>query len=43
MGIIKIVVKLLYWLNNYINPLNNDGRPVIMVPLSNCVEFTVVS
>ncbi|KAJ6183875.1 hypothetical protein N7519_005176 [Penicillium mononematosum] len=39
----KTVVKLPCWLNDHVvEPADNDGRPVIMVPSSNFVEFTVV-
>ncbi|KAL4736659.1 hypothetical protein BDV11DRAFT_172724 [Aspergillus similis] len=39
----KTVVKLPCWLNDHVvDPDDNDGRPVIMVPSSNAVEFTVV-
>ncbi|KAJ9293495.1 hypothetical protein DTO271G3_7760 [Paecilomyces variotii] len=39
----KTVVKLPCWLNDHVvDPPDNDGRPVIMVPSSNFVEFTVV-
>lgn len=38
------VVKLPCWLNDHvIYPADNDGRPGIMVPFSNVVEFSVVS
>ncbi|KAL5337272.1 hypothetical protein BJX70DRAFT_389328 [Aspergillus crustosus] len=37
------VVKLPCWLNDHVvEPESNDGRPGIMVPASNFVEFTVV-
>ncbi|KAJ6132287.1 hypothetical protein N7471_007502 [Penicillium samsonianum] len=37
------VVKLRCWLNAYVvDPVDNDGRPVIMIASSNAVEFTVV-
>jgi hypothetical protein len=37
------VVKLPCWLHDYVvDPADNDGRPVIMIPSSNFVEFTVV-
>lgn len=39
----KTVVKLPCWLHGrVVDPADNDGRPVIMVPASNFVEFTVV-
>ncbi|KAJ5922028.1 hypothetical protein N7516_009731 [Penicillium verrucosum] len=39
----KTVVKLPCWLYGLVvDPADNDGRPVIMVPSSNFVEFTVV-
>jgi hypothetical protein len=37
------VVKLPCWLNDHVvEPADNDGRPVIMVPSSNFVEFTAI-
>ncbi|KAJ5517802.1 hypothetical protein N7453_000224 [Penicillium expansum] len=39
----KTVVKLPCWLHGrVVDPADNDGRQVIMVPSSNFVEFTVV-
>jgi hypothetical protein len=39
----KTVVKLPCWLyGRVVSPADNDGRPVIMVPSSNFVEFTIV-
>lgn len=39
----KTLVKLPCWLHDYVvDPADNDGRPVIMIPSSNFVEFTVV-
>ncbi|GES65444.1 hypothetical protein ATEIFO6365_0010037000 [Aspergillus terreus] len=39
----KTVVKLPCWLNDHVvDPADNDGRPVVMAPSSNFVEFTVV-
>ncbi|KAJ5164247.1 uncharacterized protein N7500_006077 [Penicillium coprophilum] len=37
------VVKLPCWLQDYVvDPDDNDGRPFIMIPSSNFVEFTIV-
>lgn len=39
----KTIVKLPCWLNAHVvDPADNDGRPVIMIPSSNFAEFTTV-
>jgi hypothetical protein len=36
------VVKLPAWLGEVIDPADNGGRPKLVVPSSNAVEFTIV-